>query len=79
MIHPYLLSRFYPPKEGQEFEVVLALSSLENLGFGQFGEGLHPWEDMVVLARAWCLAANEAQLLVALPNGDDHIVFNSHK
>ena len=40
---------------------------------------LNPWEDLITMARAWCLLKPDSLALVGLPTGLDQIKFNSHK
>ena len=64
-----------------DFDPAVGLGSLQSLGLGRFGDGLHPWADLAAVAKAVCLGAEK--FLVALPSTEDdeedEIVFNSHR
>ena len=58
----------------------MAYHSLHVLGFGRMGEGLHPWADLVLMAKAWCLAKPEAKMMVVAPRAEKNlVVFNSRR
>ena len=85
-IRPHQLATRYLDLKTREvsrpFDLVLAFGSLELLGLGRMGDGLHPWADIVAVARAWCLATPGARMVTALPvarNGLGDVVFNSHR
>ncbi len=49
-------------------------------GLGRFGDGLHPFGDLVTLARARCLLRPGGKVLLGLPAArSDAVVFNSHR
>ena len=50
-----------------KIEVVVTASSLEHAGLGRYGDGLNPWGDILALARAWCVSAAHARLVIAVP------------
>ena len=62
------------------FQVILAYNSLQLLGLGRMGEGLHPWADLVLMAKAWCLGTPDAKIMVVAPAAEkDLVVFNSRR
>ena len=52
-----------------EFDAVVSFSSLEHSGLGRYGEGMHPWGDLVSMAKAWCVMKEGGRLLVGVPTG----------
>ncbi len=67
-------------KVDARFDAVVAFESLQSLGMGRFGEGLHPWLDQVSAARAWCLTEDDGQFILAVPKArEDQVIFNSHR
>ena len=50
-----------------KIDVVVTASSLEHAGLGRYGDGLNPWGDILALARAWCVSAAHARLVIAVP------------
>ncbi len=79
VIHPNQFSN-HVAGSSPSFYAVIAFKSLQSLGLGRLGEGLHPWADLVALARATCTTQPKARLVLALPRGDaDEIVFNDRR
>lgn len=62
------------------FDLVIAYDSLQKLGLGRLGDGLHPWADLVILGRAWCVTKEGGSLLSVIPYTDkDRLIFNSYR
>ena len=49
------------------FGSIVTASSLEHSGLGRYNDGLSPWGDILAVARAWCVSARQASLVVAVP------------
>ncbi len=49
------------------FDVVVTASSVEHSGLGRYGDGLNPWGDILAVARAWCVSAPNARLVISVP------------
>ena len=46
----------------------------------RYGDGLHPWGDLVAMARVHCVLKEGGQVMVGVPIGwHDTIVFNAHR
>jgi len=61
------------------FDAVVSFSSVEHSGLGRYGDELNPWGDRQAIARAWCASKNGAELLLAVPYGNDIIFYNAHR
>ena len=49
------------------FDRVVTASSVEHSGLGRYGDSLNPWGDIIAIARAWCVSAEDARLVIAVP------------
>ena len=64
----------------EAFDVIASYSSLEHSGLGRYGDALHPWGDLVTMAKAWCLIKPGGTAVIGIPTAKkDSIVFNVHK
>ena len=67
----------------EPFDYVLHFSSLEHSGLGRYGDGMHPWADLVTHARLWCITTDDGMLFADMPYGNnprhDEIKYNAHK
>ena len=62
------------------FDAMVTYSSLEHSGLGRYGDGLHPWGDLVAMARSWCVLKPGAMILVGMPGSKkDFVAFNVHR
>lgn len=62
-----------------KYDAILSYSSLEHSGLGRYGDALNPWGDILSLARCWCVAQDNALLLLGVPVGPDAVEFNAHR
>ena len=62
------------------FDIMVSYSSLEHGGLGRFGDAMHPWGDLVAMARAWCLVKEGGMAVIAVPTSkQDTIEYNAHR
>ena len=62
------------------FDSLVTWGALEHRGLGRYGDGVHPWSDLVAMARAWCVLKEGARALVAVPASKwDTVRFNLHR
>jgi len=61
------------------FDAVVSFSSVEHSGLGRYGDEFNPWGDRQAVARAWCASKKGAELLLAVPVGNDAIFYNAHR
>lgn len=64
------------------FDGVASFSSVEHSGLGRYGDPLGPWEDIISIARCWCVAKPGARMLLSVPTsvtGDDRLYWNAHR
>ena len=61
------------------FGAIVTFSSVEHSGLGRYGDALNPWGDLIAIARAWCVAATDAKLVIGVMSGDDRIEWNAHR
>ena len=48
--------------------------------FYRYEDGLHPWGDLVTMAKAYCVLKENALVLVGIPLGKEStLVFNAHR
>jgi Caenorhabditis protein of unknown function, DUF268 len=76
---PDVFRKKYLAGERFGFDAVLSYSSLEHSGLGRYGDALNPWGDILSLARCWCVAKDDALLLMGVPVGKDVVQFNAHR
>ena len=55
------------------FDAVVTVSSVEHSGLGRYSDGLNPWGDILAVARAWCVSAAHARLIIAVPTVTDMV------
>ena len=59
---------------------MVSYSSIEHGGLGRFGDAMHPWGDLVAMARAWCLLKKGGSAVIAVPTSkQDTIEYNYGK
>jgi len=48
---------------------------------GRYGDSLNPWADLLAIARAWCVATDDAVMYIGVPSEafNDHVSFNAHR
>ena len=64
----------------EKFDIMVSYSSLEHGGLGRFGDAMHPWGDLVTMAKAWCLVKNGGSAVIAVPTAkQDTIEYNAHR
>ena len=78
---PWELSKKYLSGElSEKFDLMVSYSSLEHGGLGRFGDAMHPWGDLVTMAKAWCLVKDGGEAVVAVPTAkQDTIEYNAHR
>mgnify|MGYP000493817094 CR=1 FL=1 len=76
---PDVFRQKYFEKQLPQFDAVLTYSSIEHSGLGRYGDALNPWGDILSLARCWCVAKDDAMLLLGVPVGPDAVEFNAHR
>ena len=54
------------------FQVIVTASSVEHSGLGRYNDGLNPWGDILAIARAWCVSAQHARLVIAVPTAEHY-------
>ena len=48
--------------------------------YWRYGDGLHPWGDLVTMARVHCMLRDGGQVMVGIPVAhEDNIVYNAHR
>eukprot|EP00961_Rhodomonas_salina_P214994 2903755-Rhodomonas_salina.1 len=52
------------------FDAVVTYSSVEHTGLGRYGDALNPWGDIMTIGRAWCVAKENAYMLLGVPVQD---------
>ena len=64
----------------EAFDIIVSYSSIEHAGLGRFGDAMHPWGDLVTMARAWCLIKPGGIAVIAVPTAKkDTIEYNAHR
>lgn len=64
----------------ETFDLVVSYSSVEHSGLGRYGDALHPWGDLVTMAKAWCLTKPGGLAVITVPTAKmDSIVYNAHR
>ena len=59
---------------------MVSYSSLEHGGLGRFGDAMHPWGDLVTMAKAWCMVKKGGHAVIAVPSArQDTIEYNAHR
>ena len=59
---------------------MVSYSSLEHGGLGRFGDAVHPWGDLVTMAKTWCMVKKGGNAIIALPSAkQDTIEYNAHR
>ena len=78
---PWELSQRYLSGDlSERFDIMVSYSSLEHGGLGRFGDALHPWGDLVTMAKAWCLVKKGGMAVIAVPTArQDTIEYNAHR
>jgi hypothetical protein len=80
-ILPLELNKQFREGTAPIYDTVVTFSSIEHSGLGRYGDALNPWGDIISIARAWCVASEEASLVIAVPwdSHEDAIEFNAHR
>jgi hypothetical protein len=63
----------------ERFDSAVTYSSVEHSGLGRYGDAMNPWGDRQAVARIWCMVKPGGRLAIAVPAGDDAIVYNAHR
>ena len=59
---------------------MVSYSSVEHGGLGRFGDAMHPWGDLVAMARALCLVKKGGTAVMAVSTSKkDTIEYNAHR
>jgi hypothetical protein len=61
------------------YDVAISYSVLQHDGLGRFGDVLNPDGDLEAMNELWSLLRPGALLLLAVPLGNDCVVFNTHR
>ena len=56
-------------------DAVVTFSSVEHSGLGRYGDILNPWEDIIAIARAWCVTKNNGRKTYSLLAMNSCLVF----
>merc|ERR1712183_540523 len=76
---PSTIRKKYVSGELTHFDGIVTHSSVEHSGLGRYGDALNPWGDILAIARAWCIAKPKAFMWVAVPTGEDRVLYNWHR
>ena len=78
---PWELSRKYLSGDfAEKFDIAISYSSIEHAGLGRFGDAMHPWGDLVTMAKTWCLVKPGGSAIIAVPTAkEDTIEYNAHR
>eukprot|EP00434_Breviolum_minutum_P040024 symbB.v1.2.035556.t1/scaffold4816.1/size35202/2 len=80
-VTPATLASLISEGKAPSFDAVVTFSSVEHSGLGRYGDALNPFGDLITMARAWCLAKPNADLVIGVPggSGQSKIRFNAHR
>ena len=80
-VTPATLASLVSEGKAPSFDAVVTFSSVEHSGLGRYGDALNPFGDLITMARAWCLAKPNADLVIGVPggSGQSKIRFNAHR
>lgn len=81
---PEKMRKMFLNKSLGQFDAIVTFSSIEHSGLGRYGDSLNPWGDRQTVARGWCVAKPEANLLIAVPTtgfmgSPEAIQWNAHR
>jgi hypothetical protein len=62
-----------------EIDTVISYSSIEHSGLGRYGDPISPDGDLETLANIRKFVSSSASYFIAVPVGDDAILFNRHR
>ncbi len=66
-------------KNPQLFDVLVSISSFEHDGLGRYGDRLDPYGDIKAMQKAKTMLKKEGLLFLAVPIGQDSLVWNLHR
>ena len=81
-VTPATLASLVSEGKAPSFDAVVTFSSVEHSGLGRYGDALNPFGDLITMARAWCLAKPNADLVIGVMvggSGQSKIRFNAHR
>ena len=62
----------------EKFDIIVSYSSLEHSGLGRYGDGLHPWADLVTMSLLWCVTKDGGDAIIGVPSSkQDYVFFNA--
>ena len=67
------------------FDSVVTFSSVEHSGLGRYGDLVHPFGDIIAVARGWCVTKPGGSLVIGVPTagvsfwGKERLVWNGHR
>eukprot|EP00732_Lithocolla_globosa_P005015 Lithocolla_globosa_v1_NODE_4899_length_1343_cov_7.915373.p1 type:complete len:348 gc:universal NODE_4899_length_1343_cov_7.915373:103-1146(+) len=79
---PDTIRNKYFSNELSLFDAVVTFSSVEHSGLGRYGDSLNPWGDVQQMARAWCIAKPQANLIIGVMGSHtspDLLAWNAHR
>jgi len=76
---PGEFAKAYLDRKLGTFDAVVTFSSVEHAGLGRYGDALLPWGDIIAIARGWCVTKPGGDLVIAVPSGQDELMFNAHR
>lgn len=65
--------------EKKQFDAVLSISSFEHDGLGRYGDPIHPDGDLLAMENAKKMLKEGGLLFLAVPVGQDCLVWNLHR
>ena len=76
----YTHNEFAKRNVKKRFDVVVSYNTVQGAGLGGMGEELNPWEDLITLAKLWCVTKKDSFLVLKVPRSKkDWLVFNSYR
>eukprot|EP01121_Diplochlamys_sp_Union-15-3_P010927 TRINITY_DN3123_c0_g1_i2.p1 TRINITY_DN3123_c0_g1~~TRINITY_DN3123_c0_g1_i2.p1 ORF type:complete len:259 (-),score=30.17 TRINITY_DN3123_c0_g1_i2:124-900(-) len=66
-------------KSGRRFPIAFSISSFEHDGLGRYGDFLNPNGDLLAMKMAKKVVTDGGLLFIAVPIGQDHLVWNAHR